>query len=467
MEVTEMKPAANLAAIRKAIRKVIRKNREKAGWREIIVLLFFIVLIAGCGGVQQVNTTIHIPELDRSQYNDSYYIDGWEKLKTGNPKEALKSFQQSTSVDEKLYVGFGYVFLMQNKIDQARRNFEQALTINPENLQAQFGMAALHELLNEKKIAFQLYARIRTAYPENAWAKVRYDSIKAAETAEYLKKAEQYKHYNQTQEYISALDTASWYSPEIIDIKVEIADFYSSQQKFEQAARQYEMVLEKVPHRQDILMKLAKVYESLNRFDSALVIYRKMQELRPGDMDISNKINELKIKFYDSNLPPKFKDIYFKNEINREELAALIGHYFNKYLEKRPPVIITDISGSFAKDYIIRVCTLNIMTLMPDHSFDRYGQINRAALAVVLNSLLKYLESAALGSYDMEFHPLDQPVEPLDISPLHKDYDTIKFLVNAEIMKLDQENRFNPTRLVSPAEVLEAIKKILNSIQEN
>lgn len=432
----------------------------------VIMVVILIIINMGCGGVQKVNTGIHIPEADRSPDNDSYYVEGWKKLKEGKPGQAIKNFEQSSSADEKLFVGFGYAFLAQNRLDFARRNFEKALNINPENLQAQFGIATMYELLNEKKKAFQVYSKLRTLYPENAWVKVRYDSIKTSETENYLKKAEMYKNENQEGGYITALETASWYSPEMIDIKVEIADFFNSTEQYEQAVHHYEKIMETLPHQLETLMKLAEVYEKMDRFDSALVIYRKMQELKPGELHISNKINELKIKFYESNLPAKFKNIYFKSEINREELAALLGHYFEKYFETLPPVIITDIGGSFAKEYIIKICTLKIMTLRPDHSFDRFSRINRASMAVVFNALLKYLEKMALGAYDMQFHPLEEVIEPTDISPLHKDYDTIKFLVNSGIMKLDEENRFNPTRDVSPSEVLETIKKILNSMRE-
>jgi len=432
----------------------------------IIVTIILMIVYSGCGGVPQVNTNIHIPELESSLENDYYYIEGWKKLKEGKPGEAIKNFEQSGSADEKLYVGYGYAFLAQNKLGMARRNFEKALEINKDSLQAQFGLAEMHELLKEKKAAFQIFSKLRVLYPANAWVKVRYDSIKTSETEKYLKEAELYKQENQEDAYISALETASWYSPEMIDINVEIADFFNSKQQYQQAVNQYEKVLEKLPHNQELLTKLADVYEKMERYDSALVIYRKMQELMPGDLRISNKINELKIKFHEINLPPKFKNIYFKSEINREELAALLGFYFDKYLENRPPVIITDISGSFAIEYIIKVCSLGIMDLRPDHSFDRFAKINRAAFAVVINALLKYLEKNALGVYDMQFHPLDEVIEPADISPLHKDYETIKFLLNSGILKLDKDNRFNPTRDVSPYEVLETIKKIITSIQE-
>lgn len=432
----------------------------------IIMAIGLMIVNYGCGGVPQVNLNIHIPELDSSLDNDYYYIEGWKKLKEGKPGEAMKNFEQSGSSDEKLFVGYGYAFLAQNKLEMARKNFEKALGINQDSLQAQFGVAEMHELLNEKKKAFQVYAKLRALYPANAWVKVRYDSIKTSETEKYLKEAELYKEENQEDAYISALETASWYSPEMIDINMEIADFFNSKQQYQQAVNQYEKVLEKLPHNQELLTKLAEVYEKMERFDSALVIYRKMQELRPGDLHISNKINELKIKFHETNLPPQFKNIYFKSEINREELAALLGFYFDKYLENRPPVIITDISGSFAKEYIIKVCSLGIMNLRPDHSFDRFARINRAAFAVVINALLKYLEENALGVYDMQFHPLDEVIEPVDVSPLHKDYEIIKFLLNSGILKLDKQKRFNPTRNVSPYEVLETIKSIITSIQE-
>jgi Tfp pilus assembly protein PilF len=430
----------------------------------LIAAMILTVVMAGCGGGKRVRTDIYIPDLEASLDSDSYYLEGWRNLKEGNPDRAIKNFQESRSADEKLFLGFGYAFLAQDKLDLARKNFQRCLEVDPDNLQAQFGLATIHELLNEKEKAFLLYAKLRAAHPGNAWVKVRYDYIKSTETGNYLKQAEQFKGVNDTA-YIEALESAARYSPGIVDIKVEIADFYAADGQNEKAVRQYEEVLETTPNDESVLMKLAGVYENLSRFDSAVVIYKKMLELRPGDLDISNKINELKSKFYELKLPAKFKNIFFKEDLNREELAALIGYYFEDYLKPGTPVIITDIGGSFAKEYIIGVCTLKIMRLRPDHSFDRFTTVNRAAFAVVVDALLKYLQQTRTGDYAIRFTPLEETVEPLDISPLHKDYEIIKFLVNASILKLDEENNFNPTHNISPPEVLVAIKKILNSLR--
>ena len=432
----------------------------------IAAVTALMLIIPGCGGGTKVTTDIHIPDLDRTQYNDSYYEEGWKNLKEGNPDQAIRNFRQSSSVKEKLHIGFGYAYLAKYKLDLARNNFDEALSINPENLQAHFGIATIYEMLNEKEKAFRLYSRLRTKYPGHPWIKVRYDYIKSTETGNYLKKAEQYKNQDNADAYIYALEKASQYSPELVEIKVEIADYFKSRQQYEQAAQYYETALEKLPNNEEILMKMAEVYELMEKFDSAVVIYKKMLEMKPGDLRISNKINELKSKFYEVNLPTKFKNIFFKEAVNREELAALIGYYFDRYLEPRPPVIITDIGGSFAKEYIIKVCTLKIMDLRPDHSFDRFPEINRAAFAVVINALIKYLEKSETGAYAIQFTPVEELIEPIDISPLHKNYEIIKFLLNARIMKLDDNRKFNPTATISPTEVVGSLKKILNSIRE-
>ena len=74
-----------------------------------------------------------------------------------------------------------------------------------------------------------------------------------------------------------------------------------------------------------------------------------------------------------------------------------------------------------------------------------------------------YLENYGL---DIRFTPYENIVEPPDISPLHKNYKIIKFLINSQIMRLDAENKFNSTLNISPAEAFTSIKKILNSIEQ-
>jgi tetratricopeptide (TPR) repeat protein len=433
-----------------------------------IVILLLIFLGVNCGGGPRVNTDVGIPALDASEAYDSPYVAGWEKLQAGKAKEALESFQQSRMADDKLHVGFGYTFLVQNKFRLARQNFDRALELNPNNVQAQMGIASIYETMKEMDRAFKLYARLRVKFPENPWIKARYEYIKSTETEKYLKQARGYRNDENAEKYIDALEKAAHYSPEIVDIKLQIADSYYRQEQYKMAAGYYEKVLEVMPDHEDVLYKLANVFEKMKAYDSAVVVYKKLLELKPGDIDITNRINDLKVKFYDWDLPVKFKNIFFKNAVTREDLAALIGYYFDDYLkiEGEAPVILTDIGSSYAREYIIKVCTLGIMEARPDHSFG-IGDfpdtiVNHAKFAEVIHSLIRYLERTGR---DVDMTPRDRLVEPTDISPLHKHYKIIKYLVNSGIIQLDAGDKFNPTANVSPSAALVSLRKLLRSLE--
>jgi tetratricopeptide (TPR) repeat protein len=278
-----------------------------------------------------------------------------------------------------------------------------------------------------------------------------------------------HKNEDSDRKYIEALLMAVYYSPEMVDVKIKIADQYYQMKEFEKAVQFYEKVLASFPNREDILFKLAGVFEDMNKYDSAIVVYKRLSQIKPGDVRIINKINELKVKFLEWDIPLKFKNIFFKNSINREDLAALIGYYFDKHLLlESTPVIITDIADSFAKEYIIKVCSLGIMRLRPDHSFGvgnvPGSLIDRSRFAVVLDSLLKYLQRAG---YKVNLVPAEVEMEAADILALHRHYETIKFLINVDLISLDEQNNFNPTKAVTPAEALVSLKKILSSIDQS
>jgi len=427
--------------------------------------ILMISLLVSCGGVKRINTSvhIHIPELESDEQVDVYYQQAWKHLKLKKPRLALDAFKQSSAPDEKLYVGFAYAYLSQDKLSLARKNFKKVLDLNSDNYLAQLGLAELHEMDGEKEKAFLAYSRILAHHPDETWAKVRYEYLKSTETQYYLNMAEQFKAQGKNEEYVQALDKASWYSKEILDIKIKIADFYHNQQNYEKASVQYEEILNKQPNNEAILIKMADIYEKLNKLDSALLVYTKLRELKPGDLEVINQVNALKIKFYDLDLPNNFKNIFFKEVINREELAALLGHYFKNYLQDVPARIITDIGASFAKEYIIRICALGIIKVGANHRFNRFANVTRAEFAVIFSSMLEYLEKSG---NKIEYTPLSKAVEPLDISPLHKNYKIIKMLINAQIMKLDKENRFNPTQFPSPTEILNAIKTIMINMKD-
>ena len=325
------------------------------------------------------------------------------------------------------------------------------------------GMALILEFEGKTDEAFRAYGNLLVNAPDDTWVKLKYESIRSSATQEFLLQAEKAKNTDK-KTYIRALERAAWFSPDMTAITLQIADHYYGENEWQRSLPYYEAVLEKDVHNEAILLKLADIYEKNKRFDMALVTLDRLLAIRPGDPFLEAEKQRIRDSIQEMNLPEKFKRIFFKTEINREELAALIGYYFEPFIKmERAPVIVTDIDGSFARDYIIKVCTSGIMGARPDHSFDRFATPDRATFAVIINSLIQYLRK---NGRQLQFTPLANAASGADLSPLHKNYELITFLVNSQILPLDAENNFNPTQAVSPADVIYALKKILNSIAE-
>jgi cytochrome c-type biogenesis protein CcmH/NrfG len=422
-----------------------------------------ILLTIACGGVKPVIIDFHLPALQSGDSSDAYFSQGWEQLQKGDSDSAYKSFQLSEVPLDKKQAAFGYVFLARKKFSAAAAQFTQALATNPDNLEASMGMAMIQEYEGKTAEAYQTYGNLLVKAPEDAWIKLKYESIRSSATQGFLLEAEKAKNSDKAK-YIRALEQAAWFSPDMTAITMQIADHYYGENEWLRSLPYYEAVLEKDAHNETVLLKLASLYEKKEKFDMALVSLDRLLANKPGDPFLESEKERIRDRIQEMNLPEKFKKIFFKTEINREELAALIGYYFEPFIKMdRAPEIITDIDGSFAREYIIKTCTSGIMGARPDHTFDRFSTPDRAMFAEILNSLIRYLEKNDLR---LRFTPLATAASGADLSPLHKNYDVIAFLVNSQILPLDAENNFNPTQAVSPADVIYALKKILNSIKE-
>jgi len=428
-----------------------------------ILLTAALVFAFACGGVKPVTIDFHLPELNRGDFNDSFYTQGWAYLQKGEIDAAFDLFQRSEVLLEKKHVAFGYVFLARKKYSAASAQFSQALEKNPENLEAAIGQASIYELEEKTAEAYQYYGKLLTKSPGNAWIKLRYENIKASSTQKYLLQAESYKNSDK-EKYFQALQQAAFFSPEMTAITLQIAAYYYEANQWDRSLPFYESVLEKEPFNQDVLQKLVAIYEKNGKFDLAMVTLDRLLAFNPGDAVLEGEKKRIREQFQEMNLPEKFKKIFFKTEINREEMAALIGYYFDRYIQlEQAPEIITDIDGSFAREYIIKTCTSGIMGARPDHTFDRFSVPDRATFAVILKALIDYLGKKG---HPLHFTPLATAVESVDLSPLHKNYEIIRFMVNSQILPLDSERIFNPTRTVSPNDVIYALKRILGSIRE-
>ncbi len=427
-----------------------------------MLLAALVLLFVACGGVRPVTVDFHLPALESGTFLDSFYRQGWEQLRQGDSEAAYRSFQNSVAPLDKKQAAFGYVFLARKKFSAASEQFARALESNPANLEAGMGRAMILELEGRTPEAFRAYGDLLLQAPEDAWIRLKYESIRSDATQAHLLEAEQAKGRDNSR-YLRALEQASFYSPDMTAITLQIAEHYYAEGDLQRSLPRYEAVLEKEPHNEAVLLKLAAIYEKKEKLDLAIVTLDRLLALKPGDPFLESEKKRVRDRFQEVTLPEKFKRIFFKTEVNREELAALVGFYFDRYIEMdRSPEIITDIDGSFAREQIIKTVTAGILRALPDHTFARFVTPDRARFAVTLQALIDYLRQKG---HVLRFTPLTAAPVIADLSPLHKEFQAISLLVNSQVLALDHLGNFNPTNPVSPSEVIFALKKIFNAIE--
>ena len=421
-----------------------------------------ILLFVACGGVKPVTVDFHLPTVPVDTFLDSYYRLGWEQLRQGDSEAAYRSFQLSVAPLDKKQAAFGYIFLARRKFSAAADQFANALATNPGNIEAGMGRAMVLELEGRMAEAYRAYGDLALKAPEDAWIRLKYEEIRSSSTQGHLLEAERVKATDKAR-YIRELEQAAFFSPDLTVITLQIANHYYDVGDWQRGLPHYEAVLEKEPHNETVLLRLAAIYEKKEKFDLAMVTLDRLLALKPGDPFLEGEKKRIRDRFQDLTLPEKFKKIFFKAEINREELAALVGFYFDRYIEMgSSPEIITDIDGSFAREQIIKTVTAGIMRAMPDHTFARFVTTDRSRFAVTLQALIDYLQQKG---HALRFAPLAPAPLIADLSPLHKEFPIISSLVNSQVLSLDNQGNFNPTGPVSPADVIYALKKILNAIE--
>jgi hypothetical protein len=113
---------------------------------------------------------------------------------------------------------------------------------------------------------------------------------------------------------------------------------------------------------------------------------------------------------------------------------------------------------SWAQRFIVKVASLEIMSVFDNHTFQPRRIINRAELAETAVRLIGFLQ--ARGA---EFVPLVEArrVQVADVSPDSHYYPSITRALALQIMSVTPERMFEPERVVSGEEAIRVMDLVL------
>ncbi len=436
-----------------------------------VLLIFFIAWFLGaCATYQAPPPNLYIANLPPSIVTelslDERIIteEAWKNIRQGNGMKARKSLSKLDEQSPFYYAGMGYAYFIMNDLALAEDFFEAAQRYSPDMVIVHLGLGQIYRRTGRDDQAFVEFREALKKEPDNPWINTQYQAIKNQKTEEYLSAGATYLETGNIEGGKEAFLRALYYSPESIEAHLALADIFQKEDNLENALVHLEAASQSDPENNEILAKYGEALFLTNQNEKALEIYERLAAEEPENQNFQQRLEILKNRLGIFELPSQYNAIISSEAISKEEIAALLAVKFKNALEaptKTPPIII-DIATSWAADYILKMTSLGLLDIYPNHTFRPKKIITRAEMAEILLRLVEHLQ-------DKGFRFIRQiPPESIQISDVSADnyyYQPILQIISYDIMNLSPDQAFQPDLPVPGEEAIRLFDIILGQIK--
>lgn len=430
------------------------------------VFILFILLLWSCATTPPPPPTFYIENLPPSLISELtlderiLVEDAWKSLKKGDGNKAKKIISKFQSDSPVYKAGLGYAYYILNELETAERLLKEALTEHPDMILIHMGLAQIYQENKREDLAFNEYREVLKREPEHLWAKSRYENIKNKKTEENLLNAEDQLAQGNTEKGKEAYLRALYYSPSSVETHFALAVLYKKENEIQNALVHFKAASSYAPQDREILKPYGEILFETENYKASLDVYEKLLELEPGNQEYMNKLQTIKNRLGIFELPSQYETISLKAAVSKEDLAALIAVKFKDILDdptENPPIII-DISTSWASKFILKMTTLGILGIYPNHTFQPKKSISKAEMAEALYHLIEQLKKK--GYRFIQQIPRER-IQIQDVSSDNLYYQPILSLISYDIMILSQDKTFKPDSPVSGKEAVKYLDIIL------
>jgi tetratricopeptide (TPR) repeat protein len=386
--------------------------------------------------------------------------DAWNNIRDGQLDKAQKALLKLGAESPLYAVGLGYLALIQGDYEAAAGFLTQSVAKSPDSPLGHLGLVQLYQKTNESDKAFNELREVLKLDSQNVWARDQFEALKKQKTDQAVADARAAAAAGDSnkarEDYLRALH----YSPDAPDVQLALAEIYLKENKPGSALVHLEAAAAADRSNAKILEDLAATLEEAKQYDRALEIYEKLLELAPNNAKAKGEVEALKNRLGIFELPSKYNDILTTPAISREDLAALMAVKLRAVLGEAPaqPPIIVDVSASWASKFILKIASLGLLDVYPNHTFQPRRIVTRADLAESLDRVISYLDEH--GHHLIRQIPPEK-IQIADVTPDSFDYRTISQALSYQIMELFADRTFRPGQSVSGADAVKAIDSLL------
>jgi tetratricopeptide (TPR) repeat protein len=386
---------------------------------------------------------------------------GWTFLQAGDPVNAVRDFELALKNAPAFYpaqAGLGYAALARQDAKTALQFFDRALEHDDAYVSALVGRGqALAELQREAD-AIAAFEAASAADPSLTQLADRIEVLKFRLLERDLSAARQAARAGRFDEAERAYTSAIASSPDSAFLYRELAAVERQQGQDDAALGDFRKAVELDSTDAASLAQIGEILDGRNDLDGASKAYSDALALEPSD-ELEGRLEAVRARAELARLPEEYRAIDATQQITRGELAALIGVRLAHFVQnaRRPDaVVVTDVRGHWASNWIMTVARAGIMEPFANHTFQPADIVRRADLALVASRLL--MRMAAAGSGDAQ--PWQSArLQFSDLPPGHLAYEAASMAVAAGVLPLGPDRAVQPSSPVSGAEAQEVINR--------
>jgi len=379
----------------------------------------------------------------------------WQDVLAGHALAAERDFQKILAKHPGLVpaqAGLAFAQLRGARLDTAARSFEAVLARRPDYLPALVGAGSVAARRGDPEAALEYFRRAQAADPDDKTARRRLAEIKLRVTERRVAAARTALEAGEAEaaiaEYRRALDAA----PELGGLRIDLANLLLDRDDAAGAVA----ILEADPGQdRQVLLRLGEVQAGRGEFGRALEAYRRILSRDPRDAEALRRAFEVRQSFELQQMPEEYRRIFSAARITRADLAALLAVKVTLLtrLASGDPQVAVDISGSWARDHILKVLGLDLMEVYPNHTFQPGAIVRRGDLARAVGRVLD------LAKWPAAPGPLLK-----DMSESNLFHDAAVRVVAAGLMDLTPDGSFEPWRPISGSDALAVVENLVRLV---
>jgi tetratricopeptide (TPR) repeat protein len=439
------------------------------------LLLAAVVLVSACAPKTvpaPVVTSPRFPEFTRPSVPPAYATSpaavnasrGWAFLQAGDLRQAEREFTSALNAVPAFYpaeASLGYVELARKDAKAALAHFDRAIELGapPPDVSTLVGRGQALLALNRDADAIAAFEAAIAADPAQTDLVRRVEVLRFRSVEQGLARARDAARAGRLDEAALAYMGAIASSPDSPFLYRELAAVERRKGSADAALEHFRKAIELDPSDARSLAQIGELLEAAGDFEGAAKAYSDSLALEP-DPGVEARLEGIRARSALARLPAEYRAIDQAPQITRADLAALIGIRLAPLLQsarRGDTSLITDVRNNWAANWIMSVARAGVMEPFANHAFQPRTVVRRSDLA---QSAARLLARIAVTNPGRAKTWQTARLKFSDLSPGHLAYPAASAAVAAGVMTTGPNNSFQPSKVVTGAEAIDAVAKI-------